>query len=583
MSAGNDVFPFSGAVEHLTLTLVNPYTGDTVDVDADYNLNTSSYDGELGLDELVMTALGDALFLEDAFGNQTVKHLELITAGDGNDIVDLASLTFSIGNITINGDAGNDILWSSIGNDILNGGDGDDNLIGGHGNDALNGDAGDDVLNGGRDADALSGGAGNDTLKYHTDGVWTSAQVVNLVGGPGAPEPAFLLPNLDGYSRSFDTFDGGADYDTLVMTDGDDALFLEDTLSTSYTGLPGARLTSIEEINAGLGNDVVDLATSHYLYTDVTINGEEGNDWLRGGSGNDTINGGVGNDALRGYDGHDTLHGDDGVDLIVGGKGNDTLYGDAGADSLFGGANNDTLYGGADNDTVYGETGNDTLYGEDGNDRVVGSEGVDSVFGGAGNDQLYGGSENDALFGGADNDSLYGEDGVDELHGESGSDIVQGGHGNDTLYGEDGIDNLFGNEDNDTLYGGSSNDLLNGQDGNDTLYGGTGADKLYGGAGADTFVFLAADLDGQKDTVQDFRTAQADKIDISDLLVGFVDGVSDIDAFLSFGPLVSGFSTMTIDRDGAGGVYSAVQIAKIATGGETIDAQTMYDNGHILV
>src|SRR4051812_45054485 len=51
---------------------------------------------------------------------------------------------------TIDGLAGNDIIYASFGNDTVNGGDGDDLLVGGPG------------------ADALTGGNGNDTASYAT-------------------------------------------------------------------------------------------------------------------------------------------------------------------------------------------------------------------------------------------------------------------------------------------------------------------------------------------------------------------------------------------------------------------------------
>ena len=48
--------------------------------------------------------------------------------------------------VTINGEAGNDILWGSNGDDIINGGDGDDTIFGGTGSDTLTGGIGDDVF-----------------------------------------------------------------------------------------------------------------------------------------------------------------------------------------------------------------------------------------------------------------------------------------------------------------------------------------------------------------------------------------------------------------------------------------------------
>jgi hypothetical protein len=63
---------------------------------------------------------------------------------------------------TLNGNAGDDLLCGGNGNDTLNGGDGNDILEGENGNDTLNGGNGNDILRGGAGNDTLTGGAGAD-------------------------------------------------------------------------------------------------------------------------------------------------------------------------------------------------------------------------------------------------------------------------------------------------------------------------------------------------------------------------------------------------------------------------------------
>jgi hypothetical protein len=70
----------------------------------------------------------------------------------------------SPGKDTINGDAGDDVLYGGALNDRLNGGAGNDLLRGGDGNDVLDGGAGDDFLLGEFGADTLYGRNGNDIL-----------------------------------------------------------------------------------------------------------------------------------------------------------------------------------------------------------------------------------------------------------------------------------------------------------------------------------------------------------------------------------------------------------------------------------
>jgi Ca2+-binding RTX toxin-like protein len=66
--------------------------------------------------------------------------------------------------ITIDGEAGNDVLTGGSANDTSSGGTGSDMLKGADGGDSLGGGAGMDRLRGGANGDTLDGGGGNDTL-----------------------------------------------------------------------------------------------------------------------------------------------------------------------------------------------------------------------------------------------------------------------------------------------------------------------------------------------------------------------------------------------------------------------------------
>ena len=114
-----------------------------------------------------MTSGDDALFLRDSVSegsaNVRISGIEVIEAGDGNDIVDLTSDIESYGNVTIDGGAGNDTLWSNAGDDLL---------LGGAGNDHLYGSAGDDTLTGGTGWDTFEIGKtdGHDIITDFTPG-----------------------------------------------------------------------------------------------------------------------------------------------------------------------------------------------------------------------------------------------------------------------------------------------------------------------------------------------------------------------------------------------------------------------------
>ena len=59
------------------------------------------------------------------------------------------------------------------------------------------------------------------------------------------------------------------------------------------------------------------------------MDGDAGNDILKGGDGRDSLEGGNGADILYGQDGNDRLDGGDGNDIMYGGRGNDIFVFDS--------------------------------------------------------------------------------------------------------------------------------------------------------------------------------------------------------------------------------------------------------------
>lgn len=120
----------------------------------------------------------------------------------------------------------------------------------------------------------------------------------------------------------------------------------------THTPFVAADVTSIV-VNGGTGHDRIALGggtRATPLSVPALLNGEDGNDFIRGAAGDDTVNGGAGNDRLFGGAGDDLLSGGDGRDLLVGGPGVDTLQGNAGNDLLHSKGDNaiDILDGGTD-------------------------------------------------------------------------------------------------------------------------------------------------------------------------------------------------------------------------------------------
>jgi len=109
--------------------------------------------------------------------------------------------------------------------------------------------------------------------------------------------------------------------------------------------------------------------------------------------------------------------------------------------------------------------------------------------------QLNGRSGNDILVGSVRKDSFVARDGDDQLFGNGGNDTMYAGNGNDLVEG---------GADNDLMWGEGGNDIMRGDAGDDRLNGGVGNDSLDGGLGADQFMFDAALVASNIDTIVDF-------------------------------------------------------------------------------
>jgi len=192
--------------------------------------------------------------------------------------------------------------------------------------DLLNGTAGVDNITTLEGADVVYALAGNDTINLSADSVWSSGYAALNVSNDASVGTNQKI-DLAGLNRFSDVIDGGADVDTLNLTDGNDAFFIDDVYSAHHSSLSLAsttqgldsiaRILDLEIINAGEGNDIVDLTSTNFILAQaVEINGEAGNDVLWGSNGNDSINGGDGNDTINGGAGFDDLSGGTGADIF---------------------------------------------------------------------------------------------------------------------------------------------------------------------------------------------------------------------------------------------------------------------------
>ncbi|WP_447983402.1 calcium-binding protein [Nitrospira sp. Nam74] len=521
-------------VENLTLTGTNAINGNgnVLNNVLTGNSRANVLDGGSGADTLAGGA-GDDMYTVDNIGDVVIEQ-----ADEGVDTVQSAvsyTLAANVENLILaetaalngSGNGLDNLLSGNSAANRLDGADGNDTINGGAGSDALIGGSGNDTLDGGLDADLLQGGTGDDRLYLSIDGVWTSGFVNKNVGSPGHVGTAQTVA-LNGKNRSFDVFDGGAGSDTLIGTAGDDAIALDDPLSV-FPGTSMPRLTGIEYIQVGDGNDTVDLTSAVYSYGDVTLDGgngddvlwaNAGNDLLLGGAGNDNLYGGVGNDQLFGNDGNDTLDGGEGADQLIGGAGHDTYLVDDSGDVVIENPNEGT-------DTVKSSISY-TLGLNVENLTLTGNAAINGT-GNALNNTLTGNSAANVLAGGLGNDTyVVGEADTVIEHANEGTDTVQSAVSwvlvanleNLTLTGSATI-NGTGNELNNVLTGNSAANVL---------IGGTGDDTYIIGAG-DTVIELANEgMDTVKSAVNWMLSANVENLTLtgSDAINGTGNSLNNV-------------------------------------------------------
>jgi Ca2+-binding RTX toxin-like protein len=546
---------------------------------------------------------------DDTLYGLKINYLQSILGGAGNDTIYLGYAREAYGGSgndilhseggTLFGDEGNDQLtfdagtwgtkgYGGVGDDTLTGSDGAEMLFGGAGADVIQGNGGDDVLYSaedeytdpegdvGTDHDVVTGGLGNDSVSvgYGDDadgGDGTDSLWLNLTAGS-----AGVTLNTSSLFSGSPILVGGGTIENFEALSYLRATDFADTLTIAAQSIAIA-------IDAGGGNDTVNSSADNVTLSggsgddaitatgdNVNIDGGAGADtivasgtWVSvyAGDGNDTItvgstslvaNGGSGDDILIGGPGGDRLIGADGVDTVdyrnataavtvdlgtgIGANGDElfefeNVTGSSFADKLTGDSFNNALRGAAGNDTLDGAAGNDTLEGGTGNDTAKGGAGVDTfVFRtGDGSDVISDLAAGESI-------NIYGYTSAQSVT-QSGNNVIvtfatgnqitisnstvstvnsalhfmdAGGGGGGGTNGTAGNDTLNGTSGNDTLNGLGGNDVLNGNAGNDILDGGTGNDTMKGGTGNDTYY-----VDSASDVVTELSAQGTDLVHAS--------------------------------------------------------------------
>jgi VCBS repeat-containing protein len=248
--------------------------------------------------------------------------------------------------------------------------------------DHLTGTACDDVIDGRKGSDTMVGGKGDDT--YYVD------------AAPGDHG------HHHGHHRHHHDRHHRGDRVVERANEGHDTVYS----SVSYT-LP----TNVEDLHL-LGDKNLDGA------------GNSAANWIEGNRGNNDLRGGAGDDLLQGAEGKDRLRGGRGVDILQGGDGSDELTDERGSTVFDGGSGDDEMEGGSSADFFAGGRGNDEL-------ELGGGRDVIAFNKGDGVDRIEGESQNGVL-------SLGGGIRYEDLRfRKDGKDLILETGGSDRLVFED--------------------------------------------------------------------------------------------------------------------------------------------------
>ncbi|WP_395019028.1 beta strand repeat-containing protein [Dongia sp.] len=501
-------------------------------------------------DAIKLTQAADGLItIASAAETITIANAEtsdvlVVRALDGNDTLDASALKDGVMALTLDGGAGNDLIFGGAGADTLLGGEGNDTVtwsIGG-GKDVIDGGAGIDTL-------VLNGSSGDDQIQVFanvggkltvigSDGATldvSGMEQVKVMGGAG--KDSILIGDLSttAIDKVMVDLGAGSPGETVTVQNGvGEVMLIESkcnqiliTNQNTFQTITIDNVDSSDVLNviSSFGNVPGQVIMASGLTTSLHFTGGNGADTIFSGSGDDVIDGNQGNDVALMGAGNDVFNWDPG-------DGSDSVDGQAGFDTLrFNGSNigeeiniladgshaeltrnvaaidmhlnsmeriEFRALGGADNIHVHDLSGTAvkqvaidlSAFTGDGD----GALDTVTVDGSAGNDQMTIASANGVV-------TMTGLPAqVTVSHGELDDEIrVNGGEGNDvidasgvqsgnphmTLDGGAGNDAITGTKDGDLIFGGDGHDILKGGEGADTIDGGQGDDVITGGIGDD--------------------------------------------------------------------------------------------------
>ncbi len=544
--AGNDIFRFSvDGLDGSDLVAGGAGTDQLIISNAGA-LTAAKLAGVSGIDQIVFSVSGVTMTLNNTVAAANAASLAVF-ASSGNDTVDASAVTDTTRGLSITALAGRD---------------------------------------------TFRGGLGTDSFRFNAADL-TSLDIVQ--GGSGASSDAIVLLTAGTVEAAGLTNVSGIE--ALSLAAGGNAV----TLTNAMVGSANNTLLTVF---SSAGNDTIDAASVTTAANRIDVSANTGNESFTGGAGNDifrfspaeltasdTVRGGAGFDAVvfnaAGTIAAAQLGGTATLEqFTLGGSGssitfnNAALANNAATVLIVATTGSDTVDASAVTLTTRGlnvvaQTGNDTLRGGLGTDTfqfaVANLTSADTVAGG----------------GGAALDTLQlttaGTVTAPNLASVSGIEVVVLANGTNVF----SVTNaMVSSAANTTLAvnGGTGDDLINGGDvvtaGNRLdLTAGAGNDTLFGGAGADTFRFIAANLDGS-DTVNGGVGAVVDTLAITG--AGTIDlsgsNIAQIEALTTD----NANHTILLDDALVSTAENTSFLVTAGSGADTLDVKRVADAGNVV-
>ncbi len=513
----------TGQPQYLKITTNNDNTND-------YELFALSDLTTAGVTTLVLQGTNgdDEFFIDPTVTKAGGMHLLQFITGNGNDRVNLASLTAA--NSTITGETitagnGNDNITGNYAPEVITLGSGQNQVSTGTGNDSVTATSGTDTITGSNGNETVVAGSGADLIglgdgnNVVTAGAGTATITVgngkNLINAGSGTETIFTG---DGDNKIYADSGGsnitvGAGQNIIYATNGNatvkggggnDFIYVGGGNNTIDGGTGSTLLAVVADANQTLSNTQVVVGSGTTKFTNIATvsltGGASANTFdVSAWTGNSVqINGGGGSDTLVSKDNADftltdtSLARSDGAKFALNGIANANLIGGA-ADASFdvtGWHGGGTLTGGAGVNTLIASNLTTATLS---NSTLQRSGATNLSFSGIIQASLTAG-----LLGGAHIDAsaftgtiaLFGQGSNNTLVGGSGSDYIVGGAGSgNVLTGNGAQDNqiIGGTGSSDTITGGPGNNVLVGSSGgHDTITSALGASHVYTPGGNDT-------------------------------------------------------------------------------------------------